>query len=144
MGTTELVQFFNKPCSRNTKPKVIAVPIGHTRTYEAAVIPLVREERILIPRPLPDFISQLCRFSPLLRDKIWEWPGNEAREERTLKVIVLICKCPPKELLKSFKTAVPYLCVCWCFGQTSTGPPPPTAYTHTHTAELSALRWKLH
>ena len=25
----------------------------------------------LVPRPLPDFISQL-------RDKIWEWPGNEA------------------------------------------------------------------
>ena len=30
----------------------------------------------LVPRPLPDFISQL----PRLRDKIWEWPGNEARE----------------------------------------------------------------
>ena len=26
----------------------------------------------LIPRPLPDFISQL-------RDKIWEWSGNEAK-----------------------------------------------------------------
>ena len=25
----------------------------------------------LVPRPLPDFISQL-------RDKIWEWPGDEA------------------------------------------------------------------
>ena len=27
----------------------------------------------LIPRPPPDFISQ-----PWLRDKIWEWPGDEA------------------------------------------------------------------
>ena len=27
----------------------------------------------LVPRPLPDFISQ-----PWLRDKIWEWPGDEA------------------------------------------------------------------
>ena len=27
----------------------------------------------LVPRPLPDFISQ-----PRLQDKIWEWPGNEA------------------------------------------------------------------
>ena len=35
----------------------------------------------LISRPLPDFISQLRRndCSPQLRDKIWEWPGNEAR-----------------------------------------------------------------
>ena len=34
----------------------------------------------LVPRPLPDFISQLWRkidFPPL-QDKIWEWPGNEA------------------------------------------------------------------
>ena len=32
----------------------------------------------LVPRPLPDFISQPWRkidFSPRLRDKIWEWPG---------------------------------------------------------------------
>ena len=46
----------------------------------------------LVPRPLPDFISQLWRklrfyltavektqvFSTAARDKIWEWPGNEA------------------------------------------------------------------
>ena len=35
----------------------------------------------LIPRPLPDFILQLWRktdFSPQLRDKIQEWPGDEA------------------------------------------------------------------
>ena len=37
----------------------------------------------LVSRPLPDFISQLWgkkknEFSPQLRDKIWEWPGNEA------------------------------------------------------------------
>ena len=35
----------------------------------------------LLPRPLPDFISQPWRktdFSLQLRDKIWEWPGNEA------------------------------------------------------------------
>ena len=34
----------------------------------------------LIPRPLPDFISQMWRkpgFSPQLWDNIW-WPGNEA------------------------------------------------------------------
>ena len=32
----------------------------------------------LVPRPLPDldFIAQLCRK---MRDKIWEWPGDEAR-----------------------------------------------------------------
>ena len=29
----------------------------------------------LIPRPLPDFISQ-----PWLRDKIWEWPGDETSQ----------------------------------------------------------------
>ena len=29
----------------------------------------------LVPRPLPDFISQ----PPRLWDKIWEWPGDEAR-----------------------------------------------------------------
>ena len=29
----------------------------------------------LVPRPLPDFISQLWRK---MRDKIWEWPGDEA------------------------------------------------------------------
>ena len=28
----------------------------------------------LVPRPLPDFIP----MSPQLRDKIWEWPGDEA------------------------------------------------------------------
>ena len=35
----------------------------------------------LIPRPLPHFITQPWRkigFSPLLQDKIWEWPGDEA------------------------------------------------------------------
>ena len=36
----------------------------------------------LVPGPLPDVISQPWRkkddFSPQLRDKIWEWPGNEA------------------------------------------------------------------
>ena len=32
----------------------------------------------LVPRPLPDFISQPWRKK--LRDKIWEWPGDEARE----------------------------------------------------------------
>ena len=29
----------------------------------------------LVPRPLPDFISQ-----PWLQDKIWEWPGDEANK----------------------------------------------------------------
>ena len=37
---------------------------------------------ILIPRPLRDFISQPWRkirfFSPWLRDKISEWPGDKA------------------------------------------------------------------
>ena len=32
------------------------------------------------PRPLPDFISQPWRkLHVRLRDKIWEWPGDEAR-----------------------------------------------------------------
>ena len=31
----------------------------------------------LVARPLPDFISP--DFSSQLRDKIWEWPGDEAR-----------------------------------------------------------------
>ena len=33
----------------------------------------------LVPRPLPDFILQPWKpnFSPRLRDKIWEWPGDE-------------------------------------------------------------------
>ena len=31
----------------------------------------------LVPRPLPDFISQPWR-KKWLRDKIWEWPGDEA------------------------------------------------------------------
>ena len=42
----------------------------------------------LVPRPLPDFISQPWKsigsrpspaFSPQLRHKIWEWLGDEAR-----------------------------------------------------------------
>ena len=43
----------------------------------------------LIPWPLPDFISQPWRkigFSPQLRDKIWEWPGN-----KTTAYSVLAC-----------------------------------------------------
>ena len=32
----------------------------------------------LVPRPLPDFISQLWRKR--LQNKIWEWPGKKARE----------------------------------------------------------------
>ena len=32
----------------------------------------------LVPRPLPDFISQPWRKIGL-QDKIWEWPGDEAR-----------------------------------------------------------------
>ena len=31
----------------------------------------------LVPRPLPDFIAADF-FFPRLRDKIWEWPGDEA------------------------------------------------------------------
>ena len=56
VGTRELVQFFNKPCSRNTTPKVIVLPIalyGHTRIYGAAVEQLVREEHTLKPIVLP-------------------------------------------------------------------------------------------
>ena len=37
------------------------------------------EVNSLVPRPLPDFISQLWRkivFSPQLWDKTWEWPGT--------------------------------------------------------------------
>ena len=40
----------------------------------------MKELPSLLPRPLPDFISQLWRNSPQLGDKIWEWPGNEARK----------------------------------------------------------------
>ena len=39
----------------------------------------------LVPRPLPDCISLLWRkisFSPQLRDKIWEWLGDEAIVQR--------------------------------------------------------------
>ena len=36
----------------------------------------------LVPRPLPDFILQsrrkISNFFQQLRDKIWEWPGDEA------------------------------------------------------------------
>ena len=32
----------------------------------------------LVPRPLPDFIAQLWRFSTRLQDKIQEWPEDEA------------------------------------------------------------------
>ena len=43
----------------------------------------MRAKGSLVPRPLPDFISQPWRkvdFSPQLRDKIWEWPGDEAMQ----------------------------------------------------------------
>ena len=38
-------------------------------------------EPSLVPRLLPDFISQPWRKinSPQLLDKIWEWPGNKTR-----------------------------------------------------------------
>ena len=42
----------------------------------------------LVPRPLQDFISQPWRKigSPQLQDKIWEWPGDEAREPSSYAV----------------------------------------------------------
>ena len=44
----------------------------------------------LIPRPLPDFISQLW-----LRDKIWEWPGDEAKHSVLLEQWILTSNgCP--------------------------------------------------
>ena len=60
----------------------------------------------LIPRPLPDFISCSCgenlsflhsceiksEFSPQLRDKIWEWPGNKA----IVYTSVIRCTCYTK------------------------------------------------
>ena len=52
----------------------------HTIVYPAS----------LVPRPLRDFISQPWRkidFSPWLRDKIWEWPGDEASIQLRLCVI---------------------------------------------------------
>ena len=41
---------------------------------------LAQPKTIFVPRPLPDFISQLWGkiISPQLQDKIWEWHGNEA------------------------------------------------------------------
>ena len=33
---------------------------------------------ILVPRPLHLAVMEKNDFSPQLRDKIWEWPGNEA------------------------------------------------------------------
>ena len=43
--------------------------------------------RSFVPRSLPEFTSQLWRklwFSvSQLQDKIWEWPGNEAKPRRT-------------------------------------------------------------
>ena len=47
-----------------------------------------REPLSLVPRPRPDFISQPWRkinFSPRLRDKIWEWPGDEATTQPRYK-----------------------------------------------------------
>ena len=41
----------------------------------------ILEEASLVPRLLPDFISQ-PGFSPRLRDKIWEWPGDEAMKKQ--------------------------------------------------------------
>ena len=37
----------------------------------------------ILPRPLPDFVSQLWRFffPPLLPDKICKWPGSKARRK---------------------------------------------------------------
>ena len=46
-------------------------------------------------QPRPDFILQLWRklgISPRLQDKIWEWPGNEARDVGC-RGWVWICEC---------------------------------------------------
>ena len=47
-----------------------------------------------VPRPLPDFISQLWRISPRLRDKIWEWPGEETRNYPQLSKVLLFPDLP--------------------------------------------------
>ena len=58
---SELVQ----PCSQ---------ALSHPRTASGGKL----GGASLVPRPLPDFISQPIFFQRL-RDKIWEWPGDEAR-----------------------------------------------------------------
>ena len=41
----------------------------------------------LISRPLSDFShSHIEKFSPQLRDKNWEWPGNEAKPKVKLPI----------------------------------------------------------
>ena len=48
----------------------------------------------LVPRPLPDYISQPWRkidFSPWLRDIIWEWPGDEARKGPVTLAKIPVC-----------------------------------------------------
>ena len=41
------------------------------------------QECSLVPRPLTDFISQL-------RDKIWEWPGDEAVKNACFTYVLLL------------------------------------------------------
>ena len=47
---------------------IIAKPSPHYVLTESTIS---SPRRSIAPRPSPD-------FSPRLRDKIWEWPGNEA------------------------------------------------------------------
>ena len=81
----------------------------------------------LVPRPLPDFISQLWRklsFSPWLKDKIWEWPGKEVKvtsewllqfrtgEYNTIKrdIITIISLIIPSNSLRSEDLAQTLVC----------------------------------
>ena len=48
-----------------------AITSEHVMVWKA-----IMTVEVVVPRSLPDFISQPC--SPRLRDKIWKWPGDEA------------------------------------------------------------------
>ena len=52
------------------KPVHSKITLTYSLTWQA-------DRCSLVPRPLPDFISQPWRKVGL-RDKIWEWPGDEA------------------------------------------------------------------
>ena len=68
---------------RNFRIHNTALTCMHTHKHRhACKLPSLYHS--LVPRPLLDFISQPRRtgFSPWPRDKVWEWPGDEATTTR--------------------------------------------------------------
>ena len=66
-------------CPYNDKKKEY-MPITVTYLQNTGCMHKQLVKSSLVPRPLPDFILHAAvEKTPQLQDKIWEWPGDEAK-----------------------------------------------------------------